>query len=862
MLSRSIMDDFEEQYKDAIEAGQRNLRAIKLLSNWCLHAEVSRSPSRGMIEAATGLPIGHMGVQCKFSKKGSMHSWLLEESVYDFYQNNCKDCKERVPVGFPNILDFVSPREDAAEKRNKDRKQEAKKRAQKQAERQEERAKLRSELSLEESFVLDLLDELDREDVANDDPRLEQLANLAPEAFTRNVIDHLLPAVLHEYFPYSMFAAKALFRASLEREEKLLVAVRLLRTNEKSRDVIGFILSNVDDLSESDLKKVLRHFVMMALPPAPVLPFSRTEPMQLDAEPIQQLYQKRQAEICEEVEILLSDANPAKIEVAIEIILAIDSDELLSKHLRDIFAKLMRRRTLLPGERSEGRSVLYYLREAASKSFKRFPEETDKIIQSFLEDNDHIGRKEAYRAYSSVLKCHYREQVQIGIAERIAFRRLLWAAVESPENNMDDAGQFFRHSRDEFSQLVVEHFDDLIGAAATLSEKYEQVDTANSLELTNDVLAQMVRRNKRSSIDSLQGALIEWAAIGAKFNGREGIEQFLDLYRRLPDNQIQMRGNMILHVSKLLTGVESLTMVLSDWYRALMDESALVRGCAVQAWENVPYDLVQNFPDLFFEAFAVLLNDPYVFVHKSVVHSLGRRSFPGDKRGLIIQGLWMLIVYYSQENKKEDFVVDCIDVFASLCLVPEERTGGFGQRLSSILLSLEGSALYHAVDRLHYGFRDVPGFVRVALKSIQDVYTRSISIDDCASAILKATSNELQKCISDLKKAFEALRPFKSKDFVEAVLYAAALSKAGDYAAASACFGELIASIPKEDRHEQWRLEVSLIEVASKIEHAIVSGEAFSDLIETWRHLSYNLEKENEERAKLRDFPSSFFFEK
>ena len=36
----------------------------------------------------------------------------------------------------------------------------------------------------------------------------------------------------------------------------------------------------------------------------------------------------------------------------------------------------------------------------------------------------------------------------------------------------------------------------------------------------------------------------------------------------------------------------------------------MVRASAVQAWENVPYDLVKNFPDLFFEAFSVLLNGP------------------------------------------------------------------------------------------------------------------------------------------------------------------------------------------------------------------------------------------------------------
>src|SRR5690606_42042075 len=66
------------------------------------------------------------------------------------------------------------------------------------------------------------------------------------------------------------------------------------------------------------------------------------------------------------------------------------------------------------------------------------------------------------------------------------------------------------------------------------------------------------------------------------------------------------------------------------------------------------------------------------------------------------------------------FVVDCIDAFSFLCLSSEERNGKYGQLLSAILLTLEGSALYRAVDRLHYGFAKVPGFARVALKAIQD----------------------------------------------------------------------------------------------------------------------------------------------
>ena len=250
-----------------------------------------------------------------------------------------------------------------------------------------------------------------------------------------------------------------------------------------------------------------------------------------------------------------------------------------------------------------------------------------------------------------------------------------------------------------------------------------------------------------------------------------------------------------------------------------------------------------------------------MIVHRSAVHSLRRRSFPKEKRNLIKHGLWSLIVYYSQESKQEDFVVDCIDAFAFLCLSSEERKGKLGELLSGILYSLEGSALYRAVDRLHYGFKEVPGFSKVALKSIRDDYTRSISIDDCVTTILGAPQGELQNCVDDLKTAFYSLKPFRSNNFSEALLYATALTKAGYHSTASDCFKELLAEIPKEDRNKWWRLETAMVEVASLIESKIDSGEIFAEMLEQWGILQSDLEKENEERAKLRDIPPSFFFE-
>ena len=854
------MDEFEDRYEETIEAGKRNARATQLLANWCFHAEFARSPGRGLIEAETGLPIGHMGVQCKFSKSSSMFCWLLEDAAYDFYQNNCKSCDERVPVGLPNIMEFVAPREAAAEKRRENRRAEEREQELKRVARRQERADLRAELSMDELFVVDLLDELDNDDVASNDPRLEQLASLAPETFTRRIIDHLLPGVLNEHLPYSDSAGKALIKAAIEDEEKVAIAVRLISGYERSQELIDVILSNTNNLSKEDLRKVVPRFVHMALGPPPGAHIGGGRTIRLTAAPIQSLYQHRHADIRLLVNELMKEGNAYEIRMAVEIILATDCEDLLEEHRKGILAKLMRRSTLLPGEKQDS-DVIYYVREAASKSLEKFPSETDGVIQSFLADNSEVGRVEANKVYRSMFKHDHRAEAGVGTPQRIAFRRLLWAAVDNPDDFRNDAAQFFMHSSSGYAQLASDFSQDLVGAAATLTAKYDQVDVDSTLQISETVLSEMEKRNKRTAIDRLQEALVEWVALGSKSEGAAGIEAYLELYRKLPDEQSQMRAKMVMHFSKLLTGVDSLSLVMSDWYRALMDESVVVRASAASAWATVPTNLVKNFPSLFFQSYSVLLLDPYVIVHRSAVHALSRRSFPKRQRYLIKQGLWNLIVYYAKENNQDDFVVECVDVFAFSCLSLKERESDTGKLLSTILLGAEGSALYQAVNRLHYGFTSVPGYASVAFKSIQDEFTRSVSIEDCISTILKAPRRELEACIDDAKRALGALSPFSGEKFHESLLYAAVLTRVGAYDGVSASFSGFAASIPKERRYNELRLRTTAIATVSEFEKRLKSGEDTDKLVAAFKKILSDLEVENEERAKLRDFPRRFFFQ-
>lgn len=852
-------EDFDEKFQSAIEAGESNLHAKALLNNWCAHAEVSRFGGIGMIEASTGLPIGHSGVQCKFSKANSSYSWLLEDSIYDFYQNNCKSCEKRIPVNFPNILDFIIPREKALEERQREIDNEIKQRTKRQEERKEERALLRFELSHEESFVLDLLDILDQEEVKHDDPRLEELANLAPEIFTRNVIDHLLNSIFTEQLPYSIHAARALLKAALEPNEKLRVALFLLKSSQVEQLIVDVILSNQDRLVGDKFSKVLHRFTSMAVEDPPSIHFGYGKEREINVKPIRQLAELRKEDIESEIDHLIKDNNPHKKQAAVKILLALEDDTFFLKYSRSVISTLLRRHRLLPEERKES-TVLYYFRKCALQLFKKLPQHTDNLIQEYLADNSDTVRNESASIYHNTLSSRFNQKPDIGESHRIAFNRLLWIAVNHPEDSMSEAIDFFRYCNEDFQQLAVDKFSDLIGAATILSQKYEDIDATKLIDVPENFYEKLDQQNKKNSVHNLQGFLIKWAAHGAKSRGIEGLNEFLTFYRTIPSTQDDMRGNMITHISELLTGIESLQVVLADWYSALMDESTLVRARAVEAWANVPYKLIQNFPNLFFEAFSILLTDQYVIVHKAAARILRRRSFPEDKRYLIKDKLLNLILHYAQNGKDGDFLVDCIDVYGSLCLSLEEMEGQWGKMLSNILLKLEGDALYKATDQLSSRFKIAPDFLKVVFKSIQSKYTRGISIDRCLSIILQASKSELNNCAQDIKNALTSLKPFSNENFIEALVYITVLHKSGKYSEACAHTEELLLTVPVEDRNKQWRLQIEIILTALKVEESIHSDSQFSELLEQWHNLLLELEKEHDERTKLSNFSPSIFF--
>ena len=105
-----MIDDGIQQ---AVQIGERNKVIIGLARNWCAHIEVQHSGGVGMVEMSTGLPIGMRSFKCAYARAAGMAGMNLEAIALDFYDRNCADCKQRLPVRLPNLSQLVADRETA-----------------------------------------------------------------------------------------------------------------------------------------------------------------------------------------------------------------------------------------------------------------------------------------------------------------------------------------------------------------------------------------------------------------------------------------------------------------------------------------------------------------------------------------------------------------------------------------------------------------------------------------------------------------------------------------------------------------------------------------------------------------------------
>ena len=183
------MDRADPEKARYLALGQRNAVAIELFGRFCGNVRVEVMGGTGMIEAATGLPIGHRAFRCAHADGAVAFSMHLEDAAVEFYEQHRRGCGHRVRSGLlgDNIATLADARRAARDARAEREAAEIAEMQRQQEERAARRTRRRAGEPYQSVAQLERVDRLDAVDGPPDPADVEWLvrtASLGPEVIS------------------------------------------------------------------------------------------------------------------------------------------------------------------------------------------------------------------------------------------------------------------------------------------------------------------------------------------------------------------------------------------------------------------------------------------------------------------------------------------------------------------------------------------------------------------------------------------------------------------------------------------------------------------------------------------------------
>ena len=846
-MSTGPRDPFSEQeINETIAHGRKNLRTAERIRNWCKHARITRFGGVGLIEQATGVPIGHMGVECNNAPTGSPQCWDLEEAAISFYVSDCERCSKREPGVGPDIGPLIEAHKKRENVRVKNRVEHQEQEARRQAEQNRQFNELRRSASRETNQVVDLIEAVEGCEDKQAADALVELARVTLESFSAPIVEYLTQQVFAGNQRLKTAALRTLLTLPVHPDRKRALAVEDASDYGVHEMSARYLEGTAEALSQEEVKAVLQSLVLLAIPPTgPGL--NRRRPM---AGPLLALASHHGEVVVNTLREWLGSGVEHRVETAVRAVWALTAQHpsLVRPFLREVFGKLLRHKILLPSfDEYDGDYGLSTLRNACTCLFVALPIHVDEILQSLLHGGDGVARSESARLYGEVLE-EEGDGTALREAQAIAFERLLWMVVESPEDESSSAGlHFFSYIRPDLFPVAATHHDAMIGAACTLSGKMEAPDDDGIIETPKTGFEEFERRHRRDSVRRLQGHLVAWAFAVASHQGKEGVRRVLDVYVSLPDAEVDMRANMVEHLANLMGHPECVNLVLPHLYTAMTSPEALVRGSAATALGKVPHNLIRDFPRLLFEVYLVLFADPVVYVHKSAVRALRINLFPEDLKLDLTHALLVLIRVYAREKTDDEFVTECLEHFVDGCLTDTQMSGGHGEFVVGIISQLNDMLACRAVERLGRSLIASPGFVGLCAKCLRGEWLRHTGDRE---RIFRFLDNVPRKRLGEARsEVVEAALSLANNSPHQTQPLIVLLAKAGCWAGATHVCEQVLAKIPDTLRERSLRLHFEVLRQVCAFEEARPTGGITTDQAEAnWAAL---MKQVNEDRADI-----------
>jgi len=826
--------DTEKKIDSAVAIGKKNKKTSELLHNWCGHLKIKKFGGTGLIELQTGLPIGHHSIECPYALSGGLATWDLEDAALLFFDGNCAGCKDRKPVNFPNILDLVKRRDDIQKKKKQEEEVIDKAVAARLAKRDKERENLRSAPDAISRAILDEISELDHNATSLAGERLIQTARLAPEKFPLPVIEHLFSLVETPEFALTEPVLGVLRELNVQRKRLCTVALRCLSVRRAQEVAAKIAADNISEIDPNCLDGAMAAVIDLALPPESGHVFENFRPKV--PELLQRIYTSYPDTVRLAIGRILDEQSATRVDVAARGIVAIAqyNPRLPEVFARELTAKAVRAKWLINGEDDNISFASQNICSALTLAFQSNPTETDALLQSFLEGADETGATAVFDIYRKVLhRLRFnRAPQEISLSHQIAFRRLIWTAVNTRSEPLrQDLAGFFRGDPYEAVDLAAKEIDNLLGAAALIDDKLTLHD--NTAEPPQDFLTRLERDTRRQVLKGLQRGFVEWAYVAAGKAGPVAIDKVLHFFRSLPENRENIRAAMVGRFEKLMVTTQGTKLVLPELYSALIGPSQVLRAGAASVLGNLRSRDRLDLPDLVYEAFVILLTDTYLIVHQAAVRALRYWRVPEIYRQAAMQSISSLIHYYSVRRDHDEFLMTCIELFARLW-EPKSLTPHASSYLMHLMIEMTPREVAKELSFLRHHFQMAETYPVLLMHLLRDPDARTIYGDNILDELRVLPKRSVQ---SYREQLLQLTNNLASEIFVLAPLMVEIFSQAEAWSESAKIAKTAYDEIEETKWKKPIKLGAALRLIAAEYELAVANGDSLcmTELAEKWR---------------------------
>lgn len=832
----------DEQIKETLAEGRANQANFRLVLNWCAHIRIQRHGGIGMLEAATGVPIGHFGPECDHAGPDGSHSWDIRSSTLDFYDRHCRGCTLRQPVRDPNLSEWVAERdkhaaEDAAREAAAARAVEDALTA-----RRDERRGLRLGLSPAAADVVDQLDALDGGGTAVLLTQFVETARLAPEAFPPPIIDYLFRHIEAGELWIEDAALGALAHLGNDPTRLVRVAAAALRRGNLQKFALKAFLCSRAEARPEDVAAVFPTLVELARPNRqPFTPIQRTQQA-----PLTLLARSFPAEIALQIRGCLDNGSSGSVSLASRAVSALVRQAgTVSPFARDFVAAWVRAKWL-PDRRSLGlgaqESAAADLECVVASLFRHDPRTVDDLLQQFLAGASDNGEVRIFKTYHGILRDRpFRDSRPASEAEEIAFRRLLRAAPKVANWDVLDE---LCHAIDEKPGPLIglaETFkDELLGTAIMMDERLVAFDAQPEPTI---FLEHLERANHRHSLQRLRDTFVAWAAAGVAATG--DLSGYTKALENVPESRGGFAACMIEHTVGLAKDVAGLNAILPVLYAGLLGASAAGRGAAATAVGKLPANLRRHAPDLLYESFLPALTDPYVYVHKCALRALRNIRLPEKFDQPVRYALANLVAVYGSEAKDYHTIVECIEQLVGRYLGEKLCAGEYGSYLISVMNKLPSWSLSSHMRYLVRKLGQARGMTALLMRLLTD--------EEAASYQIEAALNALAELPNDVLYAERATLAtvtggpsWDTHRRVHGVVEL--LGRTGAWNEAVEVAERAILDVPDTRRERPSRRRMELLAAAARYEQALAAGNIDRAAVaaEAWRTLLATIKREHD----------------